>query len=87
LGWASSGTVGYKGSKKSTPYSAGQAATIVANNAKTLGITTVKVQVNGTGQGKDTAIRSIDAAGLQISELIDATPIPHNGCKPPKKPR
>jgi small subunit ribosomal protein S11 len=87
LAWASSGTVGYKGTKKSTPYSAGQAATIIAEKAKSLGITSVKVQVNGTGQGKDTAIRSIDAGKISISELIDATPIPHNGCKPPKKPR
>ncbi|GMO17084.1 MAG: 30S ribosomal protein S11 [Mycoplasmoidaceae bacterium] len=87
LNWASSGTVGYKGTKKSTPYSAGQAATVVAGNAKNFGITSVKIQVNGIGQGKDTAIRSIDAAGLAITELIDSTPIPHNGCKPPKKPR
>jgi small subunit ribosomal protein S11 len=52
-----------------------------------MGITSVKVQVNGTGQGKDTALRSIDATGLEVTELIDSTPIPHNGCKPPKKPR
>lgn len=87
LTWASSGTVGYKGTKKSTPYSAGQAATIVATAAKNFGITTVIVKVNGIGQGKDTAIRSVDAAGLAITELVEATPIPHNGCKPPKKPR
>jgi small subunit ribosomal protein S11 len=84
---ASSGTVGYKGTKKSTPYSAGQAATVVANNAKSFNIKNVIVKVNGIGQGKDTAIRSLDAAGLKIVEMIDCTPIPHNGCKPPKKPR
>jgi len=87
LAWASSGTVGYKGTKKSTPYAAGQAATVVAEKAKALGIEKVSVSLNGIGQGKDTAIRSIDAVNLQITELNDDTPVPHNGCKPPKKPR
>ncbi|MDR2461618.1 MAG: 30S ribosomal protein S11 [Mycoplasmataceae bacterium] len=87
ISWASSGTVGYKGSKKSTPYSAGQATIAAAKTATDLGLKSVKVKVNGTGQGKETAIRSLTVAGLDISELEDVTPLPHNGCKPPKKPR
>ena len=85
--WSSSGVVGYKGSKKSTPYAAGLAATQAAKAAIGLGLKSVKVFVNGTGQGKDTAIRSLASAGLQITELNDVTPLPHNGCHPPKKPR
>jgi len=87
LAWASAGTAGYKGTKKSTPYAAGMAANQVAEKAKALGINEVIVYLNGVGQGKDTAIRSIDAANIKITELNDVTPIPHNGCKPPKKPR
>ena len=79
--------IGYKGSKKSTPYAAGLAATQAAKAAIGLGLKSVKVFVNGTGQGKDTAIRSLASAGLQITELNDVTPLPHNGCHPPKKPR
>ncbi len=85
--WCSSGVVGYKGSKKSTPYAAGLAATEAAKKAMALGLKSVKVFVNGTGQGKETAIRSLAAAGLKITELNDITPLPHNGCHPPKKPR
>lgn len=85
--WSSAGAIGYKGSKKSTPYAAGLAATEVAKAAMLLGLKTVKVYVNGTGQGKETAIRSLAAAGLKITELNDVTPLPHNGCHPPKKPR
>lgn len=85
--WSSSGTIGYKGAKKSTPYAAGLAATHAAKAAMALGLKSVKVYVNGTGQGKETAIRSLAAAGLAITELNDVTPLPHNGCKPPKKPR
>lgn len=85
--WSSSGAIGYKGSKKSTPYAAGLAATEAAKAAMLLGLKTVKVYVNGTGQGKETAIRSLAAAGLKITELNDVTPLPHNGCHPPKKPR
>lgn len=87
LTWASSGTIGYKGAKKKTPYSAGVAAEATAKEAMEMGLTTVKVYVNGVGRGKDTAIRSLQAAGLNISEINDVTPIPHNGCRPPKKPR
>jgi len=85
--WSSAGAIGYKGSKKSTPYAAGLAATQAAKAAMLLGLKTVKVFVNGTGQGKETAIRSLAAAGLKITELNDVTPLPHNGCHPPKKPR
>lgn len=87
ISWASSGTVGYKGSKKSTPYSAGIAAETCAKVAMDLGLKKIIVKVNGTGAGRDTAIRSLNAVGLEISEIHDVTPIPHNGCRPPKKPR
>ncbi|MCF0217543.1 MAG: 30S ribosomal protein S11 [Malacoplasma sp.] len=85
--WSSSGSVGYKGSKKSTPYAAGIAAENAAKAAVALGLKKVVVKVNGTGNGKDTAIRSLKVAGLEVSTLYDVTPIPHNGCRPPKKPR
>ena len=87
ISWSSAGAIGYKGSKKSTPYAAGLAATQAAKAAMLLGLKTVKVYVNGTGQGKETAIRSLATAGLKITELNDVTPLPHNGCHPPKKPR
>lgn len=85
--WSSAGAIGYKGSKKSTPYAAGLAATEAAKKAIVLGLKTVKVYVNGVGQGKEAAIRSLASAGLKITELNDVTPLPHNGCHPPKKPR
>lgn len=85
--WSSSGAIGYKGSKKSTPYAAGLAAEKAAKAAMALGLTTVSVRTNGTGQGKDTAIRQLMASGLNITEFVEATSIPHNGCRPPKKPR
>lgn len=85
--WSSAGAIGYKGSKKSTPYAAGLAATEAAKKAMVLGLKTVKVYVNGVGQGKEAAIRSLASAGLKITELNDVTPLPHNGCHPPKKPR
>lgn len=85
--WSSSGSIGYKGSKKSTPYSAGIAAETAAKNAMALGLKTIDIKVNGTGAGKETAIRSLHAAGLTINNIYDVTPIPHNGCRPPKKPR
>lgn len=87
ISWSSPGTIGYKGTKKSTPYAAGLAAVEAAKQAIALGLQNVSVSVNGTGQGKDTAIRSLQVAGLNITSLEDNTPIPHNGCKPPKKPR
>ena len=87
ISWSSSGAIGYKGSKKSTPFAAGIAAETAAKKAIMLGLKSIKVKVNGTGAGKETAIRSLSAAGLEITELWDVTPIPHNGCRPPKKPR
>lgn len=87
IAWSSSGVIGYKGSKKSTPYAAGLAAEACAKQAMLMGLKTVAVRCNGIGRGKDTAIRSLAAAGLQITEIADVTPLPHNGCRPPKKPR
>ena len=87
IAWASSGTIGYKGSKKSTPYAAGIAAEACAKQAMLMGLKNVAVECNGIGRGKDTAIRSLAAAGLAITSIADVTPIPHNGCRPPKKPR
>ncbi|WEK82889.1 MAG: 30S ribosomal protein S11 [Mycoplasma sp.] len=87
LTWSSAGAIGYKGSKKSTPFAAGLAAKEAAKAAIDMGLKSVKIFVNGTGQGKETAIRSIAATGLVITELNDVTPLPHNGCRPPKKPR
>ena len=87
IAWSSSGVIGYKGSKKSTPYAAGIAADACANKAISMGLKSVVVKCNGIGKGKENAIRSLAAAGLDISEIADVTPLPHNGCKPPKKPR
>ena len=87
IAWQSAGTLGVKGSKKSTPYIAGEAAAAAAKAAIALGLKSVAVSCNGIGRGKDNAIRALEAAGLQITEIIEATPIPHNGCRPPKKPR
>lgn len=87
IAWSSSGTIGYKGSKKSTPYAASLAAEACAKKAISLGLKSVIVKCNGIGRGKDTAIRSLATAGLTITEIADVTPIPHNGCRPPKKPR
>lgn len=87
LSWASSGSIGYKGSKKKTPYSAGVAAEAAAKACIEMGLRSVEVRINGTGASRDTAIRSLQAAGLEVSKIRDVTPIPHNGCRPPKKPR
>lgn len=87
ISWASSGTIGYKGTKKSTPYAAGVAAETAAKKAYDLGLRSVDVAVNGIGKGKETAIRSLEVGGLKITSIEDVTPIPHNGCRPPKKPR
>ncbi len=87
LSWSSSGAVGFKGSRKSTPYAASQAAEDAAKKAMEHGVRTVDVYVKGPGSGREAAIRSLQAAGLAISAIIDVTPIPHNGCRPPKKRR
>lgn len=87
LVWASSGTVGFKGTKKSTPYAAQIASFDAAKKAKELGLTDVEVLVKGPGPGREAAIRSLQAAGLNVKKVKDVTPSPHNGCRPRKKRR
>ena len=87
LSWSSSGVVGFKGSRKSTPYAAAQAAEDAAKKAMEHGLRNIDVYVKGPGSGREAAIRSLQATGLGISAIIDVTPIPHNGCRPPKKRR
>jgi len=85
--WASAGTVGFKGSRKSTPFAAQLAAEKAAKEAMEHGMKEVAVYVKGPGAGREAAIRSLQAAGLQVSLIKDVTPIPHNGCRPPKRRR
>ncbi|MBL7069546.1 MAG: 30S ribosomal protein S11 [Candidatus Omnitrophica bacterium] len=85
--WASTGTAGFSGSKKSTPFAAGIAAERAARKALDLGLKDVEVFVKGPGSGRESAIRSIQAAGLKVKAIKDVTPIPHNGCRPPKRRR
>ncbi|MBC7225621.1 MAG: 30S ribosomal protein S11 [Thermoflexales bacterium] len=87
INWASAGLVGFKGSRKSTPFAARQAAQRAAKDALDNGVTEVDVLVKGPGPGREAAIRSLQAAGLKIRSITDVTPIPHNGCRPPKKRR
>jgi small subunit ribosomal protein S11 len=87
LGWSSGGMVGFKGSRKSTPFAAGQAARQVARKVMDEGMVEVDVFVKGPGPGREAAIRSIQAAGLKVRSITDVTPIPHNGCRPPKRRR
>ncbi|MEW6277380.1 MAG: 30S ribosomal protein S11 [Candidatus Eremiobacterota bacterium] len=87
LSWASAGALGFKGSRKSTPFAAGVAAERAAQQAAEHGLRSVEVYVNGPGSGREAAIRSLQAAGLEISLIRDVTPIPHNGCRPPKRRR
>ncbi|MBX6352437.1 MAG: 30S ribosomal protein S11 [Thermoflavifilum sp.] len=87
ISWASAGTVGFKGSRKSTPYAAQMAAESAARAAMEHGMKTVEVAVKGPGAGREAAIRALQAAGLEISGIRDVTPIPHNGCRPPKRRR
>ena len=87
LTWSSSGAAGFKGSRKSTPYAAGLAADAAARRAMEHGVRQVSVYVKGPGSGREAAIRSLQAAGLAIASIVDVTPIPHNGCRPPKKRR
>ena len=85
--WASAGAVGFKGSRKSTPFAAQLTARSAAEKATGLGLKEVKVYVKGPGAGRESAIRSLQAAGLQVNMIKDVTPIPHNGCRPPKRRR
>jgi small subunit ribosomal protein S11 len=87
VGWSSSGAVGFKGTKKGTPFAASSAAEAAAAKAKEAGVREVNVLVKGPGSGRETAIRSLQSAGLEINSIKDVTPIPHNGCRPPKKRR
>ena len=87
ISWASAGTLGFKGSKKSTPFAAGMSAEATAKAAYDMGMRKVEVFVKGLGPGRETAIRSLQTAGLEITAIDDVTPIPHNGCRPPKRPR
>ncbi len=87
VSWGSSGAAGFKGSRKSTPYAAGMAAESAAKRAMEHGLRQIEVLVRGPGSGREAAIRSLQAAGLAISSITDVTPIPHNGCRPPKRRR
>ena len=87
IAWSSAGALGYKGAKKSTPFAAQVAAEAAAKAALDQGIKTVDVNVKGPGPGRESAVRSLQAAGLVIVTITDTTPIPHNGCRPPKRPR
>lgn len=87
LCWSSSGVAGFKGSRKSTPFAASQAGDDVAKKAMEQGVRTVDIYVKGPGSGREAAIRALQVAGLSINAIIDVTPIPHNGCRAPKKRR
>ena len=87
ISWGSAGGLGFKGSRKSTPFAAGEVAETAAKKAMEHGLKTVEVFVKGLGSGRESAIRSLQTAGLEISAIKDVTPIPHNGCRPPKKRR
>ena len=87
IAWASAGGLGFKGSRKSTPFAAGEVASAAAKGAMEHGLKTVEVYVKGPGSGREAAIRSLQAEGLDISVIKDVTPIPHNGCRPPKRRR
>ena len=87
LCWATAGTIGFKGSRKSTPFAAQRAAEKVAEDAQKMGVRQVEVRVKGPGSGRESAIRALQAAGLEIKSIEDVTPLPHNGCRPRKERR
>lgn len=87
ISWSSAGKMGFRGSKKNTPYAAQVAAEDCSKEAFEYGLRKVKVFVKGPGQGRESAIRSIHNAGIEVTEIVDVTPMPHNGCRPPKKRR
>ncbi len=87
ISWSSSGAIGYKGSRKSTPFAAGLASEAAAKAAMDNGVQKVEVEVKGPGPGREAAIRSLQVAGLEITSIKDVTPVPHNGCRPRKRPR
>jgi small subunit ribosomal protein S11 len=85
--WSSAGSLGFKGSRKGTPFAAQQAGVTAGNKARDMGMRTIEVSVKGPGSGRDSAIRGLQNTGLEIRAIRDVTPIPHNGCRPPKKRR
>jgi small subunit ribosomal protein S11 len=87
VSWASAGTLGFKGSRKGTPFAAQQAAMTAANAAKEHGLRSLDIRVKGPGSGRESAIRALQAAGVEVKSIRDVTPIPHNGCRPPKRRR
>jgi small subunit ribosomal protein S11 len=87
ISWSSAGKMGFRGSKKNTPYAAQMAAEDCATKAAEYGLKKVKVYVKGPGNGRESAIRSIHNSGVEVTEIVDVTPIPHNGCRPPKRRR
>ncbi len=87
ISWSSAGKMGFRGSKKNTPYAAQVAAEDCAREAHDLGLRKVKVYVKGPGSGRESAIRAIHNSGVEVTEIIDVTPMPHNGCRPPKRRR
>ena len=87
VAWSSSGSLGFRGSRKGTPFAAQQASLTAANKAKDAGLRAVEVQVAGPGSGRESAIRALATAGIEVKTIKDVTPIPHNGCRPPKKRR
>jgi small subunit ribosomal protein S11 len=87
VSWKSSGSLGFRGSRKGTPFAAQQAAMNAANQARDHGMRTVEVRVSGPGSGRESAIRALSAAGLDVRSIKDVTPMPHNGCRPPKRRR
>src|SRR5947207_14053116 len=87
LAWSSAGSLGFRGSRKGTPFAAQQASMTAASKAKEVGLRTVDVRVSGPGSGRESAIRALATAGLEVRAIKDSTPIPHNGCRPPKKRR
>jgi small subunit ribosomal protein S11 len=87
ISWASAGKMGFRGSKKNTPYAAQMAAQDCSKVAYDLGLRKVKVYVKGPGSGRESAIRTIHSSGIEVTEIVDVTPLPHNGCRPPKRRR
>ena len=87
VSWSSAGTLGFKGSRKGTPFAAQQAATTAASSAREHGLRSIDIRVKGPGSGRESAIRALQAAGIEIKSIRDVTPIPHNGCRPPKRRR
>lgn len=87
ISWASAGMVGFKGSRKNTPFAAAQAAEKAASEAISRGLSNIEVRIKGPGSGREAAVRALMSSGLKVTSIMDLTPIPHNGCRPPKKRR